>query len=243
MMPDQPTTEHIAEVQRLERAEAERQRVRDDNERQSQERAEAIQRMRERAEDAEPKRISFSDLVFRDFPPVGNIPVSIYLADEDIHKQVEKAVKRWLAKADLSIDKLHKPVIGSWFRRMDASVKREALLTATHIADSRLVQTQDAYVTSTLLQNVGPVLLALQPTKDAVVRAGALLIVKIDWVVQIHQLTAVQQATLDHRPHLAASPKEIIAALQDPESVYQKSTLTASARRLAWGKASGLKAD
>jgi hypothetical protein len=39
---------------------------------------------------------------------------------------------------------------------------REALLTAAHIADSHLVQAQDAYVTSALLQNVGPVLQALQ---------------------------------------------------------------------------------
>jgi hypothetical protein len=74
---------------------------------------------------------------------------------------------------------------------------REALLTATHVADSHLIQTKDAYVTATLLQNVGPVIQALQPTKDALVRAGALLIVKVDWVVQVYQLTAAQQAILD----------------------------------------------
>lgn len=93
-------------------------------------------------------------------------------------------------------------------------------MTAVHVADSRLVQTQDAYVTSTLLQNVGPVLQALQPTKDAVVRAGALLIVKVDWEVWVHQLTAAQQAILDHKPQLAASPREIVTALQliEPDS-------------------------
>ena len=32
---------------------------------------------------------------------------------------------------------------------------REAILTVTHVADSHLVQTQDAYVTSTLLQKSG----------------------------------------------------------------------------------------
>jgi hypothetical protein len=113
--------------------------------------------------------------------------------------------------------------LGSWFRRIDASVKRaaktsaarEALLTAAHIADSRLVQTQDAYVTATLLQNVGPVLQALQPTKDAVVRAGALLIVKVDWVVHVYQLSAAQQTILDHhQPQLPGSPGEVIAALR-----------------------------
>lgn len=161
-----------------------------------------------------------------------HLPVSIYVTESGIHEQVETAVEKWLTSADASIRTRDEPVIGSWFRRMEAGIKkgvstpagREALLTATHIADSRLVQTQDAYVTATLLQNVGPVLQALQPTKDAVVRAGALLIVKIDWTVQVHQLTAAQQAILDHQPRLAASPKEIIAALQLPGPVGQEDT-------------------
>lgn len=148
--------------------------------------------------------------------------VSIYIADANIHAQVEAAVEQWLNSARISIVARGEPVIGSWFRRIRASVAkaamtpagREAALTATHIADSHLVQAQDAYVTATLLQSVGPVLQALQPTKDAVVRAGALLIVKVDWAVQVHQLTAAQQAILDHQPNLVASPKEVAAALQ-----------------------------
>jgi hypothetical protein len=163
----------------------------------------------------------------------GNIPISIFLADEGIHEQVEVVVERWLATADVFIDSRREPVIGSWFRLMAAKAKRavktpaavEALLTATHVADSHLVQAQDAYVTATLLQNVGPVLQALQPTKDAVVRAGALLVVKVDWVVQVYQLTAAQQAILDHRPHLSASPREIITALESPEPTFRESAL------------------
>lgn len=168
-----------------------------------------------------------------------NVAVSIYLADEDIHEQVEAAIEHWLATANLTINTRGKPVIGSWFRRLTAGAKavagspaaREALLTATHVADSRLVQAHDAYVTATLLQNVAPVLQALQPTKDAVVRAGALLIVKIDWVVQVHQLTAVQQAILDHYPRLLASPTEIAAALKLQGPVVQETTIQSAARR------------
>jgi hypothetical protein len=90
----------------------------------------------------------------------------------------------------------------------------EASAVALHAAETRLVHTQDAQVTATLLHNLGPVITALQPTKDAVIRAGALLIVKVDWVVAVHQLTAAQQLELDHQPQLAASPHEILAALQ-----------------------------
>jgi hypothetical protein len=42
---------------------------------------------------------------------------------------------------------------------------------------------------------------------------GAVLLVKVDWVITVHQLTAAQQAVLDHQPRLATTPHEIIAAL------------------------------
>ena len=108
-------------------------------------------------------------------------------------------------------------------REMRSPAAREATLVAAHVADTRLVLAQDAAVTAKLLQNLGPVLGALQPTKDAVIRVGALLIVKVDWVVNVFQLTAAQQALLDHRPQFARSPHEIIAALnlmpQDPRAM------------------------
>ena len=136
------------------------------------------------------------------------------------------------------------PVATSWFQRMRASFKataqtpaaRDVLLTAAHVADSHIVLAQDAYITATLLQNLGPVLQALQPTKDAIVRAGALLIVKVDWAVQVYQLTAAQQAVLDHRPRLAGSPGEIIAALQLLEPVRQEGPIPSAAQRADGGE-------
>jgi hypothetical protein len=149
------------------------------------------------------------------------MPVTIYLGDDEIHEQVEAAVETHLAAAGLEVRRRDSPVVGSWFRRMVAGVKevahspaaRESALTAAHVADTRLVLAQDAAVTATLMQNLGPVLGALQPTKDAMIRAGAMLIVKVDWSVHVFQLTAAQQAILDHRPQLARSPHEVISAL------------------------------
>jgi transcriptional regulator with XRE-family HTH domain len=150
------------------------------------------------------------------------LAVAIYLSDEGIHGQVEAAVDAWLASAGLMVEERDEPIIGSWFRRMRAGVKhsvrtpaaQDALLTAAHAVDTRMVLAQDAVVTATLLQGVAPVIASLQPTKDAVVRAGAVLIVKIDWAVQVHQLTAAQQVMLNHQPQLLSSPAAIIAALQ-----------------------------
>jgi RNA polymerase sigma-70 factor (sigma-E family) len=160
------------------------------------------------------------------------LPVTVYLADEGIHTQVEAAVEKWLATAGISIVEREKPVIGSWFRRMRAVARtamnsetaQDMAMTAVHAADARLILAQDANNTAILLSNLGSVLAALQPTKDAALRVGALLIVKIDWAVQVIQLTAAQQAILDHQPQLASSPQGIIAALQLPNPTTEHAT-------------------
>jgi len=156
-------------------------------------------------------------------PPL-TLSITVYLSDEAVHEEIEAAVEGLLASAGIQITERDDPIIGSWFRRMRARsdaaprspVAREAAMAAVHAADTRLVHSPDAQVTATLLQNLGPVIAALQPTKDAVIRAGALLIVKVDWVIAVHQLTAAQQLELDHHPSLAASPHEILTALQLP---------------------------
>jgi hypothetical protein len=158
-------------------------------------------------------------------PPVSAtslIPLTVYLSNEANHAEVEAAIEQLLDRADLQIESRDEPVIGSWFRRMQVGAKkiaqspggREAMLTAVHAVDARVTLYQDAQTTALLLQNLGPVIQSLQPTKDAVLRVGALLVVKIDWTVYIHQLTAAQQALLDHQPDLAMRPQEIIEALQ-----------------------------
>jgi hypothetical protein len=49
---------------------------------------------------------------------------------------------------------------------------------------------------------------------NAVIRTGALLIVKIEsTLVVVRQLTSTQQVQLDHQPQLAQYPQEILSAL------------------------------
>jgi hypothetical protein len=162
--------------------------------------------------------------------------VTIYLAEEAIHEEVETAVENWLAIAGLAIEEWGEPVIRSWFRPLKAAAKqaarsgaaRDAALTAVHAADARLVLAQDAQITAVLLQNLAPVLASLQSTKDAVIRAGALLIVKVDWQVKVFQLTAAQQAKLDHRPQLASSPHDIVQAIQLAQAAPESDALPAA---------------
>jgi hypothetical protein len=189
---------------------------------------------------AEPITVIFS--MYRPGPYMriepARLPISIYLANEAVHEQVEAAVDDWLASVGLAVEFRDQPVIVSWFRRMRAGIKeavhsgtaQDAALTALHAVDTRITLYQDAQTTALLLQNLGSVIAALQPTSDAIVRAGALLIVKVNGLIQVFQLTAAQQAILDHRPYLAASPQEVIARLQlqDPVSGFAMPGITES---------------
>ena len=148
--------------------------------------------------------------------PGGDLPVR----RRAVHDAVERAVTDLAESADLAIASRQPPVAGSWFRRMRAVLRtpagEEVLATAVHAADARLARRPDAEVTAMLLQNLSPVITALQPCKDAIIRVGAVLIVKTDWMVVVHQLTSRQQLVLDHLPGLETAPHLILHELGLP---------------------------
>jgi len=163
---------------------------------------------------------------WREFPAPGvrpasaqdTLPVSIYLADAEIHYPVQAAATRVLAAAGLRIHSAGDPVPGSWFRHLRAAVDSTPYAPAARASTlsaprTHVVLAHDAVITSTLLRNADAVVTALQPTSDAIVRLGAVLIVKAGGKPMVVQLTAAQQARLDRDPSLASSPRLIASAL------------------------------
>jgi hypothetical protein len=150
------------------------------------------------------------------------LPVTIYLSDEAAHQRVQDAVEDFLASAGAEVVHRDDPVLGSWFRQMGAKLTgmarspfaRELVTTGGHALEAHVVHAKDAAVTAGLLQYLGPVITSLEPVDESVIRAGALLIVKVPGKLIVHQLTASQQLQLDHQPNLASSPHEILTALQ-----------------------------
>ncbi|GAA4548574.1 hypothetical protein [Amycolatopsis samaneae] len=150
-----------------------------------------------------------------------SMPVSIYLDENRDTARVQDAVEALIRAAGGEVVARDEPVIGSWFRRLRAKFRTvtasplgtEAKLLGAHALESRLVHSTDATVTATMMQNLAPVLSSLQPFTNAVVRVGALLIVKAEGELMVHQLTAAQQLALDHRPELLKSPRDILCAL------------------------------
>jgi hypothetical protein len=155
----------------------------------------------------------------------GILPVTIYLSDGDDHQSVQSAVERFLGSLGLYPVGREDPVVGSWFRRMLAAARSPAtsdpMASFVHALETRYLLRPDAQNTALLMQNLAPLIGSLTSTKDAVVRVGAFLVVKVDWVLVVTQLTAQQQLALDHSPQIAAAPQEIlhILGLQAAESV------------------------
>jgi hypothetical protein len=90
-------------------------------------------------------------------------------------------------------------------------------VAAEHAVESRFLQAPDEAVTARMLENLGPLIGALKPIDDAVIRVGALLLVKVDGVLTIVQLTAAQQLKLDHEPSLVRSPQDVLSILRSEE--------------------------
>jgi hypothetical protein len=143
------------------------------------------------------------------------IVVTIFLSDEPAHERVEAAIEEWLSSSGIEIVHRDDPILGSWFNRQQArAVAHEVAVTAVHGAEARLVLAQDAANTAALGQSVAPIIWSLQTTQEAVVRIGAILIVKFNGAIAVHQLTVEQQHRLNHQPQLARLPGEILSKLE-----------------------------
>jgi hypothetical protein len=157
------------------------------------------------------------DAPMRRLLPATALPVDIYLSDADGHERVQGAVEEWLKAAGLEVRSRDDAVIGSWSIRLWFRARRpmaaDLAATAAHAAELKAYLAADAAVTQMLLTAIPPVLTALHDTKDAVICAGAILIVKVDWTVYACQLTAAQQFKLQHQPELLRMPAQILALL------------------------------
>jgi hypothetical protein len=144
------------------------------------------------------------------------VPIVIYLSREDGHERVEAAVEDMVHRAGWWIAHYDDPIRGSFLRRLWAKsglTADELAVMAGHRVESELVRRPDADVTAMMLQHVGPVLIALQPTEHAVIWVGAVLIIKVNGVVSVRELTVDQQAWLSARPGLVAAPEALAEAL------------------------------
>ncbi|MFC7386779.1 DUF6879 family protein [Sphaerisporangium rhizosphaerae] len=150
------------------------------------------------------------------------VPVYIYLTEEAGHERVQEAVEQVMAAAGLEVTERLEPHRGSWLRGMvgrtrerlttDEMLERFARLEQA--AQLQVLGRPQAEVDAAQGAAVAQLITALDKTKDAIVQIGSILLIKVDWVVSVRNLTPQELRLLDGRPELFRDPAGVLAALR-----------------------------
>lgn len=153
------------------------------------------------------------------------LAVTVYLAQDQGHQVVEDALADLLTAFDLEVVENLPPLRGSWYRDVVASSRRaltsrelgERLRKVERGIELQLLHKQQAEIDSMQGDAVAKLLTALEHTPDALVQIGSVLLVKVDGVPAVRNLTQLELRHLEHNPRLLTSPATILDALQAVE--------------------------
>jgi hypothetical protein len=157
-------------------------------------------------------------------PPKPRIafPVAIYLAIEDDHEMVEQALMLVLKAFEFEIVYSDPPVRGSWFRRFIGSARELAsdpgvekrLIKVERAIDMRLLLTDQANIDAAQGDAVAKLLMALENTHDALIQIGSVLLIKVDDVPVVRNLSQRELAYMEQNPALFRDPSATLQELQ-----------------------------
>lgn len=148
--------------------------------------------------------------------------VTVYLAEENSHPAVQEALDGLLNAFDFEVVDRLPPVRGSWYQDLIATSRHaltsrelgERLQKVERGIELQLLHKQQAEIDSLQGDAVAKLLAALEHTPDALVQIGSVLLVKVDGVPAVRNLTQVELHYLEHNPKLLTSPATILDALQ-----------------------------
>lgn len=175
------------------------------------------------AEDAggnAPRDTAFSN------PPVAlgaeTIPVVVYLDNEAPAMRVERALNEVLTEFGLQTVHREPPVVRSWFHRMTAKferpdgpeVTRRLMRELDRAVELRAVEQIQAQVDAAQGDVVAKLLTALADTANALIQIGSVLLIKVDGVPLVRNLTHAELAYLQRNPQLSQDPAACLRVLQ-----------------------------
>ncbi|WIV53555.1 hypothetical protein [Amycolatopsis nalaikhensis] len=151
------------------------------------------------------------------------IPVRIWLEDESGSAGVQEAVKNLLDAHGFAVVRAFPAQQGSWrrslvfrLRRAGSSEEmRRRLEKIERGVELQLLTKNQAQVDQAQGDAVAKLLVALQASSTALVQIGSVLIVKIDGVPLVRNLTQAEIAMLDRDPSLLDNPRSVLNALSD----------------------------
>lgn len=175
-----------------------------------------------------PERSEFFDQLMRTTEepipqPTQTVPVVVYLDSAEHAERVERAVEDVAGAYGLRIIDREPPVVRSWFRRMSAKFEEAGgPATARRLAreldravELRAVDQVQAQVDSAQGDAVAKLLTALADTPNAVIQIGSVLLVKVDGIPRVRNLTQAELAYLQRNPELFHDPAAVLHILQE----------------------------
>ncbi|MEV5537100.1 anti-sigma factor antagonist [Saccharopolyspora shandongensis] len=154
------------------------------------------------------------------------VPGRIYLSEEQGHRDVQAAAERVLEAFGLEFGHAFTPEIGSWFGefliRLKNSgalpTKEEQFLKLSRALELRVLDRQQAEVDAAQGAAVAGLIQSLKDTPRAVVQIGSVLLVKVDEVIVVRNLTQVELAHWERNPALFRDPAAALLELQQATS-------------------------
>jgi hypothetical protein len=149
------------------------------------------------------------------------LPVSIFLGDGRDHELIEAALTQYLTGQGLEVFGHQPPVIGSWFRRFWARTKKET----AHLTPARLgaeaerkvrievFDKDQAAIDNLVATGMAALVTSLQGETNACVRAGAILVLKVDGRLYSTTLFQYQLAWLERNQVLLQDPEGLLKGL------------------------------
>lgn len=151
-----------------------------------------------------------------------DVPVAIYLSDGSAHEDVQRLVEDLADTLDLDVVYRGPEVTGSWFRAFTARTRskvagselRDRLQKLERGIELHALHRAQAEVDEKQGSTVAQLLTALDGTPNALIQIGSLLIVKVDGVPAVRNLTQLELRHLEQNPQLLGDPRGVLAALQ-----------------------------
>jgi hypothetical protein len=155
-------------------------------------------------------------------PVATDLEVSVYLGDGQDARSVEDALIGLLDEVGFNALAFEPPVIGSWFRKFTARAGRYTDHLSVHQAAAELERKlrievfdkQQAAIDNQQATGAAALIAALQGEDRACIRVGSLLVIKVDGLVMVDNLTQYQLAWLERNLTLLRDPEGLLKGLE-----------------------------
>jgi anti-sigma B factor antagonist len=154
------------------------------------------------------------------------VPGRIYLSEEQDHQAVQEAVEALADAFGLEVVFAFPPVAGSWFREFllrlrnsgSLPTKEEQFIKLARGLDLHLLHKPQAEIDAAEATAVAALVQSLQNTPRAIIQTGSVLMVKVDEVLVVRNLTQLELAHWERNPALFTDPASALKELQRASS-------------------------